>query len=76
MMQPDWKIDEIVNTSSISESLRPGIRGNLILTVQGSTPRGWYMLTDETRERVFEWEPGETGGIFGDVPRGLYEDLD
>ena len=27
-------------------------------------------------ERVFEWEPGETGGIFGDVPRGLYEDLD
>ena len=71
MMQPDWKIDEIVNTSSISEFLRPGIRGNLILKVQGSTPRGWYMLTDETRERVFEWEPGE-----GDVPRGLYEDLD
>ena len=70
-MMPRWEIDQAVNTDSIPQDLRPDIEDNLILKVQGSTQRGWYMLTDETRERVFEWEPGENG-----YPGRLYEDLD
>ena len=70
-MMPRWEIDQAVNTDSIPQDLRPDIEDNLILIVMSSTQRGWYMLVDESRERVFEWCPGE-----GDRPIGLEEDLD